>query len=94
MLSWFLLYLAKKLNFGCSSMYAFELCISYQCFGFQIVAKASKNCILQLLQSLLNMAQKTRTILITYVKDTLRVILTEITKYYLRDHSILLLYTS
>lgn len=75
-------------------MYAFELCISHKCFGFQIVAKASKNCILQLLRSLLNVAQKTHTVLITYVKDTSRVILTEITKYCLRDHSILLLYTS
>lgn len=95
--SWFSLYLAKKLNFRCSSMYAFELSILCKCFEFQIVAKTSKNCILivlWLLQSQLNMGEKNHSVLITYVKDILRVILTGLIKYSFRDASILLFYPS
>ena len=56
--SWFSLYLAKKLNFKGGSVYAFELSILCKRFEFQIMAKASENCILillRLLQFQLNM---------------------------------------
>lgn len=94
--SWFSLYLAKKLNFRCSSMYAFELSISCKCLGFRIMAEASKklhlNCFM-LIAIPAKYGQKIH-VLITYVKDILRVVLTGLIKYSLRDDSILLFYPS